>query len=85
MNPASPNQKCIVVGEKLLISKCPLKKGACTWQHRKHHTCMYSSDYDNNLPSPQAIAVRVGAKIPSDENVEQVSQRIITLFKEGSK
>lgn len=84
MSPTPSKQKCVVIGEKLLIGKCPLADGACTWKHRANGTCMYSSDFDNNLPSPQAIAVRVGAKVPNEATIEQISQRIITQFKEQS-
>jgi hypothetical protein len=30
---------CIAVNRELTVSKCPLHRGACYWQHRQTHEC----------------------------------------------
>lgn len=33
---------CVVIGQPLVVARCPLPCGACTWQHRETNFCKYT-------------------------------------------
>ena len=54
---------CIAVEQELTVSVCPLKAGACYWQHRKTHACCYTEED----MTPTEFCERVGlTKVPDE-------------------
>jgi hypothetical protein len=35
---------CIAIEQDIVISTCPLRKGACYWQHRETKLCAYTAE-----------------------------------------
>lgn len=80
---ASRGTFCIVIGEQLAVSACPLPRGTCMWKHRLHGLCMYSEEFGTyNEKSgryeftPNEYAKRVGLP-PIDQPMVQVLKRTV--------
>ena len=63
---------CVVVGQPLVVARCPLPAGACTWQHRATNFCKYT----NQELSIAEHATLVGAEVPKLSEVQAVEQRL---------
>ena len=63
---------CIAVEAELVISTCPLRAGACLWQHRKTEQCKYTSEEQ----TVEEYCARVGAELPTDAERTEISASI---------
>lgn len=63
---------CIVIQQELVISRCPLPAGSCTWQHRQTGFCKYT---DRDLTVAEHAAL-VGAVAPRPSEVVALEQRL---------
>ena len=54
---------CIAIGKDIVVSTCPLRKGACMWQHQKTQHCKYTAE---DITTEEFCA-RVGKPIPDPE------------------
>lgn len=61
---------CVVVGQPLVVARCPLPEGACTWQHRATNFCKYT----NQELTVAEHATLVGAKIPKARDIQALEQ-----------
>jgi hypothetical protein len=50
---------CVAIDANIMVSTCPLKKGACLWQHRDTNYCKYTADEITT----EEFCIRVGAVI----------------------
>ena len=55
---------CVAINADIVVATCPLKKGACYWQHRKTNLCRYTNDE----LSIEEFCSRVGAQVPTEEH-----------------
>lgn len=75
---------CAIVGARLSVPKCPLRKGLCMWRHRENGSCMYKRDFEGNPPSPVEFANLVGEVVPKPDTVERVTAKIKNRYKTWS-
>lgn len=58
---------CVAVEANLLVAVCPLRVGACMWQHRTTHHCKYTEQEI----SPEEFAALVNAPTYDHEKVRK--------------
>ncbi len=68
---------CIAINQELLVKTCPLAKGQCYWQHRVTQQCCYTKD-DLEICE---FAVLVGAALPTEEEVSQITANLKAILK----
>lgn len=68
---------CVVVGQPLVVARCPLPSGACTWQHRATNFCKYT---DKDLTVGEH-ATLVGLPQPKAQEVQALEQRLIEAIR----
>lgn len=68
---------CVVVGNELAVSRCPLPEGSCTWQHRATNFCKYS---DRDLTVAEH-AVLIGAPVPRPSEIQALEQALIEAIR----
>lgn len=64
---------CIVIEKPLVVARCPLPQGACTWQHRQTNFCKYT---DKDI-STEEHAGLIGADVPKSSELQNIEQRLI--------
>jgi len=69
---------CVVVGQPLVVARCPLPPGHCTWQHRQTNFCKYS-DQDLTIADHAEL---VGLPIPKSQDVQAIEQQLIKAIRE---
>lgn len=69
---------CVVIMKPLVLSRCPLPSGVCTWQHQQTNHCKYSTDLENSV---EAHAASIGAIAPKPSEVAAVEQRLIETIR----
>lgn len=68
---------CGAIQKQILVATCPLRKGACMWQHRDTKLCCYTEgDLD-----PEAFAAKVGCDPLSEPDLESLKAKIVMEFK----
>lgn len=55
---------CIAIESVLPVSKCPLEKGQCYWQHRESHKCCYT---DADLTTDEFASMVATASVTEDQ------------------
>jgi hypothetical protein len=73
---ASRGTFCVVIGEQLAVSACPLPKGTCMWKHRLHGLCMYSEEFATSSFTPNEYAKQVGLP-PIDQPMQSLLRRTV--------
>lgn len=68
---------CVVVGQPLVVARCPLPSGTCTWQHRATNFCKYT---DKDLTVSEHAAL-VGLPPPKAQEVQALEQRLIEAIR----
>jgi hypothetical protein len=68
---------CVVIGKPLVVARCPLPGGKCTWQHRATNFCKYT---DQDLTIEQHAAL-VGAPTPKNSEVQALEQRLVEAIR----
>lgn len=63
---------CVVVGQPLVVARCPLPTGACTWQHRATNFCKYT---DQELTVADHAKL-VDSPVPRSSDIQAVEQRL---------
>jgi hypothetical protein len=69
---------CVVIGQPLVVARCPLPPGSCTWQHRATNFCKYS---DKELTVAEHAQL-IGAPVPKPSEQQQLEQRLIEAIRE---
>lgn len=64
---------CIVIGQPLVVPRCPLQPLSCTWQHRESNFCKYT---DKEL-SVQEHAELVGAPSLKSSEILEIEQQLV--------
>jgi len=78
---SSPETKgtfCGVLGQRIIVSTCPLPKGSCMWKHRRTGQCTYTEDE----LSPATFAARVGAETPGPDVVNNLRQQLRAVLQQ---
>lgn len=68
---------CVVVGQPLVVARCPLPSGACAWQHRATNFCKYT-DQDLTIGEHANL---VGLPQPKAAEAQAIEQRLIEAIK----
>jgi hypothetical protein len=68
---------CVVVGQPLVVARCPLPSGACAWQHRASNFCKYT---DKDLTVSEHAEL-VGLPPPKSQDVQALEQRLIEAIR----
>ena len=68
---------CVVIGQPLVVARCPLPSGSCTWQHRTTNFCKYSDKELSVAEHAQAI----GVPVPKPSDQQQLEQRLIDAIR----
>lgn len=69
---------CVVIGQPLVVARCPLPCGACTWQHRKTNFCKYT---DKELTVVEHAEL-IGVEPLSTQDHQALQQRLIDAVRE---
>ena len=64
---------CIVIGRSLVVARCPLPEGSCTWQHTQTNFCKYT----NKELSAAEHAQLIGVPPLSQAEYQQIEQRLL--------
>jgi hypothetical protein len=78
---ASRGTFCVVIGEQLAVSACPLPKGSCMWKHRLHGLCMYSEEFSSSGFTPNDYAKRVGLPPIDPPMVNMLKRTVLANLK----
>jgi len=70
---------CIVAQSELIVSNCPLPKGACFWKHRLSGQCKYS-EAATRLGVPE-LALHVGLPAPTETQVQALKESLLAAIK----
>lgn len=68
---------CVVIGQPLVVARCPLPCGACTWQHRETNFCKYT---DKELTVAEHAAL-IGAECPRPSEYQALEQSLIEAIR----
>ena len=68
---------CVVIGQPLVVARCPLPSGACTWQHRVTNFCKYT---DRELTVAEHAAL-IGVPAPKPQEQQALEQRLIEAIR----
>ena len=68
---------CIVIGQPLVVARCPLPTGSCTWQHTQTNFCKYT---ERELSSAEH-ATLIGATPLSQTEYQQIEQRLLSAIR----
>lgn len=69
---------CGVIQKRILVSTCPLPKGACMWQDREDKLCRFTHEE----MTPAEFCARVHGVPPNQGEVEARKVRILNAFKQ---
>lgn len=69
---------CVVIMKPLVLSRCPLPSGTCTWQHQQTNHCKYSIESENSV---EAHASSIGADLPRSTELAATEQRLIETIR----
>ncbi len=68
---------CVVIGQPLVVARCPLPCGACTWQHRKTNFCKYT---DQEITVAEHAAL-IGVECPKPQEYQALEQSLIEAIR----
>ena len=72
---------CGPLQQRILVSTCPLPKGACMWQHRETLKCQFTQDE----LTPGEFCARVGLPSASAGEVELRKTQILQALRDSQK
>lgn len=68
---------CIVIGKPLVVARCPLPAGSCTWQHTQTNFCKYTG---RELSTAEhATLIGVPALTPTE--YQEIEQRLLKAIR----
>jgi hypothetical protein len=65
---------CGVIERELTVEKCPLRAGACVWQHKLTGDCVYTETA--SIITLTELSALVGVNKPTDQEVSEIKTEI---------